>query len=57
MKYKDELVNKYLKADNNNLLIGKKIGCTNKAAQIQLNINRSFFEICFQKIYQNLNYN
>ena len=39
----DELVNRYLAADKNNLLIGKKIGCTNKAAQIQLNINESFF--------------
>ena len=39
----DELVNKYLKVDKNNSLIGKKIGCTNKAAQIQLNINESFF--------------
>jgi len=39
----EKLVNKYLIADKNNLLIGKKIGCTNKAAQIQLNINESFF--------------
>ena len=39
----EELVNRYLTADKNNLLIGKKIGCTNKAAQIQLNINESFF--------------
>ena len=39
----DKLVNRYLAADKNNLLIGKKIGCTNKAAQIQLNINESFF--------------
>ncbi len=39
----EELVNRYLTVDKNNLLIGKKIGCTNKAAQIQLNINESFF--------------
>ena len=45
----DELVNKYLKVDNNNSLIGKKIGCTNKAAQIQLNINESFFGNMFSK--------
>ena len=45
----DELVNKYLAADKNNLLIGKKIGCTNKAAQIQLNINDSFFGNMFSK--------
>ena len=45
----DELVNKYLTLDKNNLLIGKKIGCTNKAAQIQLNINDSFFGNMFSK--------
>ena len=45
----DELVKKYLKADKNNLLIGKKIGCTNKAAQIQLNIKESFFGNMFLK--------
>ena len=39
----DELVKKYLSANKNTLLIGKKIGCTNKAAQIQLNIKESFF--------------
>ena len=39
----EELVNRYLTEDKNNLLIGKKIGCTNKAAQIQLNIHESFF--------------
>ena len=45
----DELVNKHLKIDNNNSLIGKKIGCTNKAAQIQLNIKESFFGNMFSK--------
>ena len=45
----EKLVNKYLIADKNNLLIGKKIGCTNKAAQIQLNINESFFGNMFSK--------
>ena len=45
----DELVNKYLKVDNNNSLIGKKIGCTNKAAQAQLNVNESFFGNMFSK--------
>ena len=39
----DELVKKYLSANKNTSLIGKKIGCTNKAAQIQLNIKESFF--------------
>ena len=39
----DELVKKYISADKNTLLIGKKIGCTNKDAQIQLNIKESFF--------------
>ena len=37
------LVKKYLSQDKNILLIGKKIGCTNKAAQIQLNVKESFF--------------
>ena len=39
----DKLTKKYLSADKKNRLIGKKIGCTNKAAQIQLNIKESFF--------------
>jgi len=39
----DELSNRYISADKNTLLIGKKIGCTNKAAQVQLNIKESFF--------------
>ncbi|MDC0054639.1 hypothetical protein OAJ09_01810 [Candidatus Pelagibacter sp.] len=45
----EELVNKYLKEDKNNSIIGKKIGCTNKAAQAQLNINESFFGNMFLK--------
>tara|TARA_Y100000590_G_scaffold267127_1_gene299988 strand:+ start:993 stop:1799 length:807 start_codon:yes stop_codon:yes gene_type:complete len=39
----DALTKKYLTSDNNIKLIGKKIGCTNKAAQVQLNIKGSFF--------------
>ena len=39
----DELTNRYISADKNTLLIGKKIGCTNKTAQVQLNIKESFF--------------
>ena len=39
----DELTKKYLSASHKTLLIGKKIGCTNKAAQKQLNVNESFF--------------
>tara|TARA_Y100000590_G_scaffold384267_1_gene455503 strand:- start:311 stop:1108 length:798 start_codon:yes stop_codon:yes gene_type:complete len=39
----DELAKMYIAADKNTLLIGKKIGCTNKAAQAQLNIKDSFF--------------
>ena len=39
----DELTKKYLSANKKNLLIGKKIGCTNKAAQIQINVKESFF--------------
>ena len=45
----DEFINKYLKIDNKNSLIGKKIGCTNKAAQAQLNVNESFFGNMFSK--------
>tara|TARA_Y100000590_G_scaffold389256_1_gene464151 strand:+ start:1059 stop:1859 length:801 start_codon:yes stop_codon:yes gene_type:complete len=39
----DELTKKYLTSDNKNKLIGKKVACTNKAAQAQLNIKGSFF--------------
>ena len=39
----DELTKKYLSANKKTVLIGKKIGCTNKAAQIQLNVKESFF--------------
>jgi len=39
----DELTNKYISADKNILLIGKKIGCTNEAAKAQLNVKDSFF--------------
>ena len=39
----DALTNKYISEDKNTLLIGKKIGCTNKAAQTQLNVKESFF--------------
>ena len=39
----DELTKRYLLENKNTLVIGKKIGCTNEAAKIQLNINDSFF--------------
>ncbi len=39
----DELTKKYLSENKKNLIIGKKIGCTNEAAKIQLNIKESFF--------------
>lgn len=39
----DQLVNLYLAANKETLVIGKKIGCTNKAAQNQLNVNEPFF--------------
>ena len=38
----DELTKKYLSENKKNLIIGKKIGCTNEAAKIQLNIKESF---------------
>ena len=38
-----ELTKKYLSENKKNLIIGKKIGCTNEAAKIQLNIKESFF--------------
>ena len=39
----EELVKRYVSENKNTSVIGKKIGCTNKAAQIQLNIKDSFF--------------
>ena len=39
----DELTKKYLSENEKTLVIGKKIGCTNEAARIQLNIKESFF--------------
>ena len=39
----DELTKRYLSEDKKNLVIGKKIGCTNEAAKMQLNIKDSFF--------------
>ncbi len=39
----DELTKRYLSANEKTLIIGKKIGCTNNAAKIQLNIKESFF--------------
>ena len=45
----DELTNKYISADKNTLLIGKKIGCTNEAAKAQLNVKDSFFGNMFLK--------
>ena len=37
------LVDKYLLANKKNIVIGMKIGCTNKEAQEQLNINEPFY--------------
>ena len=39
----DELTKRYLSTNQKTSLIGKKIGCTNKAAQIQINVKESFF--------------
>ncbi len=39
----DELTKRYLSEKEKTLIVGKKIGCTNEAAKIQLNINESFF--------------
>ncbi len=39
----NELTKKYITKNKETLIVGKKIGCTNKAAQIQLNVNESFF--------------
>ncbi len=39
----DELTKRYLLANEKTLIIGKKIGCTNNAAKIQLNVKESFF--------------
>ena len=39
----NSLIKKYLLANKNENIIGKKIGCTNKAAQDQLNITEPFY--------------
>ena len=39
----NEVAKRYLTKSKETLVIGKKIGCTNKAAQIQLNVKESFF--------------
>ncbi len=39
----DELAKRYISANNKTIIIGKKVACTNKAAQIQLNVEESFF--------------
>ena len=39
----NEVAKRYLTKNKENIIIGKKIGCTNKAAQIQLNVKESFF--------------
>ena len=39
----DALINKYLLSKRNILVIGKKVGCTNKAAQDQINVNEPFY--------------
>ena len=38
----NEVAKRYIKKNKETLIIGKKIGCTNKAAQIQLNVKESF---------------
>ena len=38
----EALANLYLKLDRTKI-IGKKIGCTNKAAQLQINIDKPFY--------------
>ena len=43
------LIKKYLKIFKNNKIIGKKIGCTNKAAQIQINVKEPFYGTLFSK--------
>ena len=42
-KIQNKLVNKYLLLDKKNKIIGKKVGCTNKAAQIQINVHEPFY--------------
>ena len=38
---------------NNSIIIGKKIGCTNKKAQKQININEPFYGNIFSKFFSN----
>ena len=42
-KIQELLIKKYLSSNNQTSVIGKKIGCTNKAAQDQINVNEPFF--------------
>ena len=39
----DVLIKKYLSADKNTEVIGKKVGCTNKTAQKQINVKEPFY--------------
>ena len=42
-KIQDELAKLYIKGNSNTKLIGMKIGCTNKAAQDQINVKEPFY--------------
>ena len=39
----NELTKRYISKNKETSIVGKKIGCTNKAAQIQLNVKESFY--------------
>ena len=51
----NELTKKYLLHNKNNFIIGKKIGCTNKAAQEQINITEPFYGNIFSTYYSQTN--
>ena len=52
----NSLIKKYLLANKNENIIGKKIGCTNKAAQDQLNITEPFYGNIFSNYSSKSNY-
>ena len=39
----NSLIKKYLSMNKGSSIIGKKVGCTNKAAQMQINVNEPFY--------------
>lgn len=51
----DELAHHYTINDQNTFIIGKKVGCTNKEAQKQINISEPFYGNIFSTYYSKTN--